>query len=64
MIKVEDNCVDCGQPCLRESCPNYRRLVCRCDSCGAEVEDLYEYKDIQLCQNCLLETTHITSSNY
>lgn len=54
MERVENECVDCGLPCIGARCPyrNVHRLYC--DRCEAE-ETLYEYEGEQLCNECLLK---------
>ena len=51
MVRHENECVDCGKPCLGSSCPyrNVKRFYC--DECGEE-EDLGIFEDKQLCQEC------------
>ncbi len=53
MVKVESGCVDCGLPCLRTACPNYKVLVLVCDRCHDEVDELYEVDGEDLCEDCL-----------
>ena len=56
MIKIEDECVCCGLPCLGSSCPNRNVKRYYCDECGEEVDTLYRYDDgTELCEDCLLE---------
>lgn len=55
MIKYENDCVSCGFPCKFNSCPYYSAPHYYCDRCGDE-DELYEYEDEQLCENCLLHT--------
>jgi hypothetical protein len=52
MRKIEDECVDCGLPCLGDSCKykNVERFYC--DECGEE-EVLYEYDSQELCIECI-----------
>lgn len=52
MITYEDECVNCGLPCLGTSCPNRNVPHFYCDDCGDE-EDLYEYEGEQLCIKCI-----------
>ena len=52
MICIENECVDCGLPCLYESCPNYAVVRFYCDECGEEAE-LYWFDDQQLCIDCI-----------
>ena len=54
MIEYENNCVDCGLPCLYDSCRYYREKHLHCDRCGYEVDTLYLYDGEQLCYDCLL----------
>lgn len=52
MFKIENECVDCGKPCLRDSCP-YRNVTrYYCDDCGDESE-LFEFDDKELCMDCI-----------
>ena len=37
MIKTQSNCQQCGQPCLKDNCPNYRVKTLICDKCEDEV---------------------------
>ena len=55
-VRYEDQCVDCGLPCMGESCPNRNVPVYTCDDCGEEFypEDLYEVDGDMLCEHCLL----------
>ena len=52
MVKLENECVDCGLPCLGNSCPyrNVKRFYF--DECGEEVGELGVFEDMQLCQEC------------
>ena len=52
MKVIEDECVDCGLPCLGSSCKykNVERFYC--DECGDE-ETLYEYDGRELCIECI-----------
>ena len=53
MKKVENECVNCGLPCIGDAC-RYRNAVrYYCDKCGEE-EKLYHYGDRELCADCLL----------
>lgn len=52
MIKYENECVDCGLPCIGDRCKyrNVPRLYC--DQCGEESE-LYHYDGEELCLDCI-----------
>lgn len=54
MLKVENQCVDCGLPCLGSSC-SYRNVeVYYCDRCGNECGDeVYDVDGTDLCEYCL-----------
>lgn len=41
MIKIQSNCQQCGLPCLKDNCPNYRIKTLICDKCKDEVYILY-----------------------
>lgn len=52
MVKVENECVDCGLPCLGDSCP-YRNVVrYYCDKCKEE-KKLYYFDRDELCIDCI-----------
>lgn len=55
MRKVENDCVDCGLPCLGHLCPYQNVVHYYCDKCGAE-EQLYYFGDQELCADCVLES--------
>lgn len=52
MRRLENDCVDCGMPCIGYSCP-YRNVThFYCDDCGEE-EQLYEFDGEELCIDCI-----------
>lgn len=55
MIKFENECVDCGLPCLGSSCPNRNVRHLYCDRCKVDVPKLYVYDNEQLCWDCVEE---------
>lgn len=56
MVKYENDCVDCGQPCLGNGCPYYKVPYLYCDSCGDETDTLYYGANgDELCEHCILE---------
>lgn len=55
MIYYENECVDCGMPCIYEACPHYRVKHYACDRCGDEGATLYHYHGEQVCENCILK---------
>lgn len=59
MIKIENDCVDCGLPCRFGSCPYYRVEHHYCDKCGYE-DVLYDFFDEELCKDCLMEEISVT----
>ena len=54
MKRIENECVDCGLPCLGNSCPYKNVVRFYCDRCGEE-EKLYHYYGEEICQDCLLK---------
>lgn len=55
MIKFQNECVDCGLPCLGSTCSYKRVPHYFCDECEEETT-LYEFEDgVQLCKDCLLD---------
>ena len=55
MISIENECVDCGLPCLYTACSYYKVTHFYCDECNEEVEDLYWFGTEQLCPDCILK---------
>ena len=55
MTRFENQCVDCGLPCLGSSCPNRNVRVLYCDNCEGETDKLYVLNGDELCEECLLE---------
>ena len=57
MVKTENQCVDCGLPCLGSSCPNRNVKVHYCDKCNDKLsyDEMYEVDDEELCEECLKE---------
>ena len=57
-IRYEDECCGCavpGYPCMGDACPNRNVPHLECDECHEEVDDLYETKNGQLCEECVLK---------
>ncbi len=52
MRKTENDCVDCGLPCIGTSCPYYKVTRYYCDNCKEE-EQLYYYDGGEYCLNCI-----------
>ncbi|MEE8806872.1 MAG: hypothetical protein SOI44_00460 [Lactimicrobium sp.] len=56
MIRYEEDCVECGKPCMT-SCPLYRpHRHYYCDVCGNEFdrEDLTNVDGVHVCGDCLI----------
>jgi hypothetical protein len=54
MQRIENDCVNCGLPCIGDSCP-YRNVThFYCDKCGIE-DKLYLFEDEELCKDCIDE---------
>ena len=52
MIKIENECVNCGLPCIFSACPYYKVVRFYCDECNDEAE-LYFFDDEELCLDCI-----------
>ena len=52
MISVENECVDCGLPCLYESCPYWAVKRYYCDECGEE-DKLFYFDGREMCIHCV-----------
>ncbi len=52
--KIENQCVDCGLPCLGNSCPYRNVPVDYCDDCGDEGAE-YRLDNEDLCKECAEE---------
>lgn len=52
MIRYENDCVDCGLPCIGESCPHRRVPHFYCDKCKDET-DIFNFEGEELCINCI-----------
>ena len=55
MKQIENECVDCGLPCLGLACV-YRNVIrYYCDKCGEEIDpdNMYDVDDQDLCEWCL-----------
>ena len=53
MIITENECVDCGLPCIYEACPYWAVTRLYCDDCGNEEDVLYWWDNQQLCLGCV-----------
>ena len=49
---TESECVDCGQPCMKQACKYYEVTRYYCDRCNEEAA-LYEFEGLQLCIDCI-----------
>ena len=64
MIKYENDCVSCALPCTGFRCPNFCVPHYYCDKCGMEAENLFQYDNEELCQDCLLEIIPVVNSEF
>lgn len=53
MVRTENECCDCGLPCIYESCPFWAVSRLYCDECDSEEDILYWWDDQQLCLGCI-----------
>ena len=63
MRYYESECVDCGLPCLYESCPNYRVEHFVCDFCKEEDVTLYHFNGFEMCADCVLKRLDIVEGS-
>lgn len=54
-VRYEDQCCDCGLPCLGSSCPNRNVPIWYCDECGEEEVTLYVVDGKEVCKDCALK---------
>ena len=52
MIKYENQCYSCGQPCINCGLKHVPVLIC--DECGQEVERLFKVDYDHVCAECIL----------
>jgi hypothetical protein len=55
VIYYTNDCVDCGLPCLVDSCRYRNAMHSKCDFCKEEDVRLYHYNGCQICESCLLK---------
>lgn len=53
MKQYENECVDCGLPCIGDACPHRKVPHYYCDECDEE-ETLYYFEGRELCINCII----------
>jgi hypothetical protein len=64
MVVTENECVDCGLPCIGRACKYYSVTRYYCDECDSE-ETLYEFNGKELCIDCIAKHLPIVEgSNY
>lgn len=59
MIKLENQCVNCGLSCRGSTCPNRNVRTLYCDQCEEETDKLYKIDSEELCEECLLESLEV-----
>lgn len=62
MKRTENECVDCGLPCISIACPYYSVTRYYCDRCKEEGV-LYDYYGEELCKECLLKEFEIVKGS-
>ena len=58
---IENECVDCGLPCI-DTCPYKNVTRYYCDKCGEE-STLYHYDNYEICEQCLLAEFEIVEGS-
>lgn len=55
MLRYENECVDCGRPCLGRTC-QYRNVPhIYCDGCGGEESEMFAYDGEDYCRDCIID---------
>jgi hypothetical protein len=62
MIVVENECVDCGLPCIGSSCKYFAVTRYYCDECDEEGK-LYEFDNQELCLDCIAKRLDIVEGS-
>jgi hypothetical protein len=62
VVKTENECCDCGLPCIYEGCQHYQVTRYYCDVCGCE-DVLYEWDDQQLCIDCIKQRLNMVEGS-
>ena len=54
MVQYKNECVDCGLPCLGESCPYKKVEYHYCDCCDDEIDydDIKRERNNEYCPDC------------
>lgn len=63
MIRIENDCVDCGLPCLGRSCPLTSVKHFYCDECGDETTLYRFYDGEELCINCIKKKLEVVEGS-
>lgn len=53
-VVKENECVDCGLPCLGDACPNRNRIHKYCDVCDDKYDKVWKYENTVYCKDCLI----------
>ena len=63
MVQTENECVNCGLPCIGDRCRYHSVTRFYCDNCHEEydTDELYMYNDEMLCKECLVENFQTVS---
>lgn len=62
MKYVENDCCDCGLPCIHYACPFYKVEHFECDFCHQEAK-LYHYNGYEICEECLLKEFEVVEGS-
>lgn len=60
MISIENECVDCGLPCLYESCPYWAVKRYYCDECEEE-KKLFYFNGREMCLDCIEQELEVVT---
>lgn len=62
MRKEQNDCCGCstaGYPCIGDDCELKHAIHLFCDECYDETDQLYDYDDEELCEDCLKKKARI-----
>lgn len=63
MHYYENECCDCGLPCIYETCPNYKIIRFECDFCREQNVKLRHYHGYEVCEDCILKEYEVVDGS-
>ena len=62
MLRIENECVGCGLPCVGDHCPQLHVHRYYCDKCGVE-DTLYHFDGEEVCMDCITESLEVVEGS-